>query len=155
MTIEWWHAVIAASTLIGIGIGIGKVETDRRNFNGFINEIRNDIKEIFRRLPSKPLAETNPLSLTDKGRKMLSEIDGETWARNLSQTLIDKVSGMDEYQIQEFCFKFVQEKLELTNQQEAIIRKCAYQNASNKEETLKVLAVAVRDNILETVSLAG
>lgn len=148
MLIEWWHALLAASMLIGAGIWIGKVDADRRNFREFMEEIRKDIKEIFTRLPAKPLSETSPLTLTDKGRKMLAEINGVAWAQTASSAVIEKVRGMDEYQIQEFCFKYVRE-INLTDEQEASIRKCAYENASNKEETLDVLAIEIRDHLLQ------
>lgn len=127
----------------------GKVRSEQAEIKEAIKEIRNDIKEIFRRLPTKPLSETSPLTLTDKGRKMLAEIDGGGWARELAATLFEKVAGMDEYQIQEFCFDFVRQNLTPTDEQEAKIRKCAYENASDREETLKVLAVELRDVLLE------
>ena len=153
MYIEWWHALIAVSMLVGIGIWIGKVETNQKNFRQFMEEIRNDIKQIFMRLPTKPLSETSPLSLTDKGRKMLAEIDGKDWARELAAKHVNEVRDMDEYQVQEFCFNFVKD-LELTEEQGAKIRKCAYENASTKEETLDVLAVEVRDLLLEKIGKA-
>ncbi|MCY4129513.1 MAG: hypothetical protein OXG15_09785 [Gammaproteobacteria bacterium] len=153
MTIEWWHALIAASMLIGVGVWVVKVETSQKNFRQFMEEIRNDIKEIFIRLPAKPLSETSQLALTDKGRKMLAEIEGERWALELATTLTGKVDDMDEYQIQEFCFGFVG-SLDLTDEQDARIRKCAYENASDKEETLIVLAVELRDVLLEKIGKA-
>ena len=81
---------------------------------------------------------------------MLAEIDGENWARELAAKHVNEVRDMDEYQVQEFCFNFVKD-LELTEEQGAKIRKCAYENASNEEETLDVLAVEVRDLLLDKI----
>ena len=139
MYIEWWHALIAASILIGIGVWVGRVKTNQKNFQ-FMGDIRN-----------KPMSETSPLSLTDKGRKMLAEIDGENWAQELAAKQVDKVRDMDEYQVQEFCFNFAKKDLELTEEQKAKIRKCAYENACNREETLEVLAIELRDLLLEKI----
>ena len=43
--------VVTASLLIGIGMWVGSVNTDIRNFREFMDEMRGKIYEILERLP--------------------------------------------------------------------------------------------------------
>lgn len=51
---EWLPAATAftlVTALVGIGIWIGGVNSDRENFKEFMREVRDDIKTILSRLP--------------------------------------------------------------------------------------------------------
>jgi hypothetical protein len=63
----------------------GSVDSDRRNFHEFMNEIRvdmreirNDIKRIFDRLPLETTGSSSPIGLTDLGESVSKEIDAKS-----------------------------------------------------------------------------
>ena len=64
LTIPWWGWCGIVAALIGIGVWIGRVNTDRESFKGFVQEIKSDIKDIrininriFERLPATELVQ--------------------------------------------------------------------------------------------------
>ena len=62
---------VAAGAIFAFGQWKGKVDSDRALFKGLMAEVRNDIKEILRRLPSSTVAAANsPLRLTDLGKSI-------------------------------------------------------------------------------------
>ena len=61
---------MAAGALFAFGQWKGRVDSDRALFKGLMAEIRNDIKEILRRLPSPTVAANSPLRLVDLGKSI-------------------------------------------------------------------------------------
>ena len=59
---------VAAGAIFAFGQWKGKVDSDRALFKGLMAEVRNDIKEILRRLPSHTLTDGRSPRLTDLGR---------------------------------------------------------------------------------------
>ena len=54
---------------------------------------------------------TSPLTLTDFGKKLSQKVNAEKLAERYADKLFNEIEGMNEYQIQEFCFKFAKEDL--------------------------------------------
>ena len=59
---------VAAGAIFAFGQWKGRVDSDRALFKGLTAEVRNDIKEILRRLPSPSVAANSPLRLADLGK---------------------------------------------------------------------------------------
>ena len=57
-------APMAAGAIFAFGQWKGRVDSDRALFKGLMAEVRNDIKQILRRLPSSTVAAHSPLRLT-------------------------------------------------------------------------------------------
>ena len=74
-TLAWLiPSVIAGLAAIGGGLfkaggWFSNVNSDRKSFKEFMDEIRGDIKEILLRLPPLTVASSSPLRLTDFGEK--------------------------------------------------------------------------------------
>ena len=133
-------------------VKVGQLETDadkeRTRIRQILDEIRGDIKAIFRRLGRAEALGTSPLRLTDYGRELLSGIGGEPWAVQLATELRDQVEGMEAYEIQEFAFAFVQNDLKPSEEQRAAMRRTAYEKAAQMEQIQRVLAIELRDRLL-------
>ena len=129
---------------------VGTLKLDVGVLKVGMSDIQTDIRRIGDYLfgHSKPFAGRSPTHLNGKGKKMLLEIDGVAWAKRLAAALVGEVKDLDEYQTQEFCYNYVRERLEMTDEQASMVRKCAYENASDLDETLHVLAIQLRDNLL-------
>ena len=61
---------VAAGAIFAFGQWKGKVDSDRASFKEFMEEVRSDLKEILRRLPSRTLTDGSPPLLTDLGRSI-------------------------------------------------------------------------------------
>lgn len=149
----------AASALTSIGIWVGKVNSDQNAFIEFMQEIRTDIKEIrasihaiFIRLPSSPVTGDSPLRLTGLGKSISKALSGRAWAEELAPELAERVRGCQPYEIHDVCFDYVRNEFEPTADLDAKIRACAYEHAMSRDQVLDVVAVELRDRLLE---LAG
>ena len=56
---------VAAGVIFAFGQWKGRVDSDRESFKELMTEIRSDLKEILRRLPSRTLTDGSPPRLTD------------------------------------------------------------------------------------------
>ena len=61
---------MAAGAIFAFGQWKGKVDSDRESFKELMAEVRSDIKEILRRLPSRTLTDGSQPRLTDSGKSI-------------------------------------------------------------------------------------
>ena len=113
-----------------------------------MKEIRDGIKQILSRLPGEVVASGSPLRLTELGETVSAQLDAKAWARQLASKFKKRTEGMQDYEDNEFAFEHVKESFEPTDEQEAKIRSCAYENGLSREKVLDVLAVELRDSLL-------
>lgn len=131
----------------------GAVDSDRKSFKDFMKEIRKDItalRDEFRTyFGGKPLITPgSPLQLTGYGKKLSEELDGKKWAAEIATGLTDQLGGADAYEIQQFSFNHV-EDIEYTAEQSKLIRDIAYRNGLSEGNVRRVLAIELRDKLLE------
>ena len=130
-------------------------DADRETFQKAITEDRkrfrtilDDIKKIFHRLGQVETTFQSPLRLTDYGRELLAGIGGEPWATRLATTLRRKVEGMEAYEIHEFCFEYVANDLDPSDDEQVAMRRTAYEKGAEMEQIQRVLAIELRDRLL-------
>lgn len=133
----------------------GSVNTRIETLEKFMDEVRSDVKKIqenitkiFERLPVKTVSGDSPLQLTDLGIKISEKIKASEWAKQTASKLIPLVKNKDPYEVQELCLNAVKEGNYISKDMDAELRSCAYDNGIHKEEVLKVLAVELRDELL-------
>ena len=145
----WIAVAIAVGGLIfGAGKWVGAVNSDRTSFNEFMKEIRDDVKKILDRLPSQAVSSGSPLQLTELGRTISARIGGLSIAEELAAKMREQAGGKQAYEIQEICFDYVLKRYEPPEEQEALIKECAYENGIDLEQVMKVIAVELRDFLL-------
>jgi hypothetical protein len=149
---EVWQAIAATVTigvsLVGIGMWIGAVNSDRDSFKTFMARIETKVDDILKRLPPVTVAGSSPLRLTDLGQTISEQIGGKELARTLAPTLLEKIKGMEPYEIQEECRRYVTEDFAPTEEQERIFKACAFENGIKVEQIWNVVAVELRDELL-------
>ena len=59
---------VAAGAIFAFGQWKGRIDSDRALFKGLMAEVRNDIKEILRRLPAPTVDANSPLRLANLGK---------------------------------------------------------------------------------------
>ena len=154
----WPYMVPAGIAVLALVFGVGKwvggVNSDRGSFNAFMKGVQDDlgsirasIEKILHRLPPVTVAHSSPIALTDLGRKVSRELDAPGWARRTAPKLVAGIEGQDRYAIQETCFEYVGGKLDAD--MEARVRSCAYENGLDREQVVRVLAVELRDRLLD------
>ena len=66
----------------------------------------------------------------------------------LDYSLRDQIENMDEYEIQEFAFQYVENDLEPSGDRLAAMRRTAYEKAAAMKQIRRVLAIELRDRLL-------
>ena len=141
--------VTVGGAILYTGIWIGKVNSDRVSFNEFMKEVRRDIKRIFERLPPpQTIAFESPLQLTEFGKEISETLKSKSWAREAARSVIPKVEGLSNYEIQEFCRSYVENEIPGTDKIYSDINECAYERGIPRERVLDVLMVELRDAVM-------
>lgn len=126
---------------------------DRKRFRVVLDEIREDIKKIFRRLPPVEAADANPLKLTDLGHAISKDVEGVAWAIRTAPDLEGQVDGLEAFEIQRFCFDYAAESGTFDDAMTRAIQKSAYERGVREEQVVRVLAIELRDKLLELAGL--
>lgn len=95
----------------------------------------------------------SPIRLSDFGESISEDVSAHAWAERVSETVKTIVKDMDAYEIQVFCFEYVENNAEYSDEEQRTIRKIAYEQGVKAEDVRRVLAVELRDKLLEHVGL--
>ncbi len=125
-----------------------KIETN----STAINQLR---QIVFTRLNIPSVTSESPLRLSELGKTLSEEIDAGAWVERIADQLKVSVAGKDAYEIQSFCFDYVENTDQYSDQERRIIHKVAYQRGIMAEEIRRVLAIELRDKLLEHTGLAS
>lgn len=118
-------------------------------FTAFAKEVRDDIKQIFLRLPPVPVVSSSPLQLTDFGARMADFMKAKPWASDLAPSLRAEVAGKRAFEVDEFSRSFVH--LRLNDDLKERVAACAYEFGVDRDDVLKVLQVVLRDELLRDI----
>ena len=140
--------LVAASTLIGVGVWIGKVNEHRSTVHAFMVEIREDIKRILGRLPSATVVGQSPLKLTELGQSISETLNASQWAEESARMLAVRTKGKSPFDIQDFCMRYVHYEFHPPSDLGAKIKMCAYENGIDSKQVFDVLAIELRDKLL-------
>ena len=144
-------AIAIATLLVSIGIWVGRVNEGRGEVKKFMEEIRDDIKKIFRALPGSTVTSASPLRLTDLGETISERLNASQWANHLVQELRPQIEGRNQYQIQEFCQGYVtNQRFEDDQEFLTLIQVCAFDHGLTESQVRDVLMVELRDALLES-----
>ena len=151
----YWALVLSVTVLLAFiaavfkfGSWYGQVNSDRKRFDQFMEEVRKDIKNIFDRLPPLPTKEASPIRLSEHGERISKDIDAKAWAEKVTHKLIDKTKGMTPFQVQEFSFDhasaFEPDDALLVKMQQS-----SFETGIDLEGVRRVLGVELRDRLLQ------
>ena len=114
-----------------------------------LREVRQDLKQIFLRLPPPPVAGDSPLQLTDFGRKMADFMKVKSWTADVAPALRDEVAGKRPFEVDDFSRSYVQGRLQ--DDMKESVAACAYEFGVERDAVLKVLQVALRNELLRQI----
>ena len=160
-------SIVALATVIGIiwkfaswKMGVDKdigslgkgTDEDRSTIKSFMKEIRNDIKDIFKRLPPPPaVTGQSPIRLTDHGEELAADLQAKAWAKELAPSIVDEVRGKRPFEIDEFCNTYVTTRL--PGEWVVKVAECAYRFGTARENVLPVLGVVLRDELFSLLGI--
>ena len=118
-----------------------------------MKEIRGKVDEILRRVPPLlPMSSTSPLQLNDLGKEISAELGGAAWAERHLKIVAAKVKDFDAYEIQEHCFDYVKGEV-FSDEEKSAIRRSAFNRGFGREIIRQVLAIELRNRLLDLANL--
>ncbi|MYF63583.1 MAG: hypothetical protein F4183_03700 [Rhodothermaceae bacterium] len=151
-TLEIVASLIAiVSALIGIGIWIGHVNSDRQNLKTLMKRMEKKLDEILSlvRQRSNTVKDGSPLCLNDKGEKVWKDLDASEWIERFFDDTKNLVRDKDAYQIQQFTTEYVTSDKHYLEEELKLIREIAYENGLSDFDVRLVLGIKLRDKLLE------
>ena len=110
-------AIALGTVLFVTGQWVGGVNEHRNTVKDILAEMREDIKNILKRIPPSTVASESPLHLTDFGQDISEQLDARAWAQRTATELRDEVEGKQDFEVQEFCFTHVGEQFKPVEEQ--------------------------------------
>ena len=138
------------TALVAVAVWVGRMTEFKSGTTRLLEEIREDVKKIFDRLPPAAVASGSPLRLTDLGEKISAELNAREWASELIEKEGLTATGKLPYEVQELCQGYLQGSFRPEPEQESRLKQVAYENGIDQEQVLSVLMVVLRDLLLET-----
>lgn len=150
--------IVPALTILGLAIltflfkaivWYANVNSDRNNFNAFMDEVRKDIKEILSRLGPKVVAEDSPKKLTDLGKEVSGSIGDKAFIEDLAQEHHKQLRTKTRYQIQSFCDEFIMDEYKPDDDIQTRFDDAAFDHGLDMRHIHLVVSVLLRDRIFE------
>ena len=126
---------------------IGAIRAGNREIRAILKGMSADITKILLRLPSRFVGNESPLRLTDLGKEVAQELNLTAWAASVAVTLESEAEGKEPYEIQDLCYAYVTDRL--SEETERSVKRCAYRRGVKWKRLLDVLAVVLRDELLD------
>ena len=140
----------------------GEVDSDRNTFEKFMDEVRDDlreiradIKKIFERLGPAVVAGSSPLSLTSLGEQVSQQLGAKDWINEIVPNLLNEVRGKSPFEVQQFSLDFMKEEFQPNREQKEMLQNAAYEHGLKLEQVMAVLGVELRDALLEVIQQPG
>lgn len=144
-------AVLAAIAIVGGllagGKWIGNVNSDRKKFDTFMEEIRASVQTILFRLPERPVSGASPLQLTALGQELAGWLDASAWAANVATGSSDDVFSLEPFELDEYAATYVDDLLD--DEMKRKVSECAYEFGIERDGVLDTLRVVLRDELLQ------
>ena len=137
------------AAILSIGVWVGGVNADRKDFKGFMKDVRKDLNKIISLL-AKVEKKDSPTTLTALGNDISRMINAKVIAKNLSVKLAEKVKTMTPYEIQEFCADYISNDFKPSPDELVSLGNCAYKKGLPIESVYRVIVIELRDKLLET-----
>ena len=139
------------------GIWEGGVRSSLKTFGDRLSDLEKQVAHLVRFLAGifghAVIRAESPLRLTEFRKSISEEIAARGWADKMSQILRDKVEHKNAYEIQLFCFDYVETNAEYSEEEQHAIHDSAYERGIEASDVRRVLAIELRDRLLEYVSL--
>ena len=114
-----------------------------------LTNLDGDLRAIMRGLPSLTVERGSTLRLTELGRQVSRSVAASALIERVAVDILDDVLEMEPYDIQAFCFDCIRNKLALSVDERNQLKACAFEHGVDLQQVLDVLALELRDMLLE------
>ena len=129
----------------------GAVDADRRHFKEFMRTIQRQLNEILVLVsPERLVTRSSPLRLTEQGEKLVCQLGGRAWAKEVAEELAAEAEGLEPFEIEDMAFAHAND-LKLP----AFIRKVGYEEGVPSAMIRQVLGIVLRDELLRVTMPTG
>lgn len=143
----------------------GEADADRALFKDFmervddsIEQVKSDVNEVrtylIERFGPLRIRPQSPLQLTMFGEEISERAAASQWvSRVVGGNIMHSVKARDAYEIQKICFDYAADPSHYNKEETTIIHGVAYEKGLKADEVRQVLAIVLRDAILERTGL--
>ncbi|MCY3628508.1 MAG: hypothetical protein F4065_07425 [Rhodothermaceae bacterium] len=147
-------AITVGTKIFHVSRWSGSVDTKLSHLEEFMKKLDRKFDRIRDQLPApNVMVGRSPLRLTEFGNDISKKIDGVNWASRIAETLTDHIQGKEAYDIQEYSFDYVLNKIKLSEEQLSLIRNVAYKKGIPEKGVRQVLGIELRDKLLDIMEL--
>ena len=155
---SWLEApviVIAVLAVLGLlwkaAVWKGKVDSDLPYLKSMMEEIRDDIKNIFQALPMPTAVGKSPTQLTEFGEKIANRIEVWEWASQEAESLLDDETlvGMEPFQIEAFREGYIDSGFQHQGTVQDKMNMAIYEFGIDRDRALPVLRIPLREALLK------
>ena len=134
-----------------VDMRIESLEDQVRILANAVNDIR---KQITTHFDNNAAESKSPLALTKYGQELSEEIKADALVERYAEKIRNNVGDMNTYEIQEYCFKYADDKLLLDIKENDVnaynsLTDFAYNKGLDTKKIMRVLGVMLRDKLLE------
>lgn len=165
----WWvtPVVIASIAILGYVIAVvvslmkfsswkTGVDKHMETVDGFMKEIDGKIDKIQDYLlgSRKVLESESPITLTEMGKTISSEISAKEWAESTAPILLERAKKFSkEFEIYELCKDYVKHEFVPNEEILSQMREVAYEHGIDVVGVYSVFSVELRDELLKLIKL--
>lgn len=164
---DWSNPLIylaAAGVIFSVGTWVGSMNSFKKTAKGAIGRIDKAIEKINERIGSIKVnvavlasgktvdASQSPIRLNEFGESISQEILGKQWAKVEATKYVEQFRGQQPYDVQKFAFGHVYQ-FQPPDEMGAKMKNCAYENGISIDLVLRVLAIDLRDAMLDVLGM--
>ncbi len=129
--------------------GVNAMKPAIQRIEATLNRVNNTLNTISLRFSSGLTEGNSPIGLNDRGKAISNKLSVAQWAKNETQQLIGQIEGKNPYEIQQFCYGYVEpSSFEPTGISLSDMQETAYMNAITVDMLKEVFAIELRDALL-------
>lgn len=135
-------------------------DADHKILVDFMQEIRDEVKEIFKRLPALTTQPGSPTTLTDLGKEIAQEIQIAQWVPQYAREHLSALRGENPYEVQKACLyharTFLENHLSKAKMDDTVdaMKMSAFQHGVSLEQVQDVAGIALRDEVLKLLNIS-
>lgn len=155
-------SIVAAS--VTVGIWVGKRSSFEKTTDKAIHRIDASVEKINENIGSmnvnvailtsrKPVDESqSPTRLNEFDESISKEVRGKEWAKGIASQYVDQLEKSEPYDVQQFGYRHAQQ-FEPSQEMLAKMKKSAWENGIPIDLIRRVLALELRDALLEILGM--
>ena len=132
------------------GLWEGEVKTSLKAIDHRLSLVEKQVSNFYKFLLSVFTPNTTSTQSPVQLNELVSEdINAKTWADKVSGTLKEKIKDKDAYEIQVFCFEYVESPDLFNAEEQRTIRDSAYNRGVNAFDVRRFFAIELRNSLLK------